>query len=159
MLHSSLPDPEKLRLRMAGLCSRSEQCTYDIRLKLRKARLSAAKIDEIIEFLIGNKFLSDQRYARAFASYKVRFSAWGRIKIRAYLSQKRIPSRFISEALDDIDEKDYADALHRAALAKAASLNLNDPEERSKLYRHLLSRGFESSLISRQIESLRNESI
>lgn len=150
----SLPDPEKLRLRMAGLCSRSEQCTSDIRLKLRKAGLSTSKTDEIIEFLTENKFLSDRRYARAYASYKVRFSAWGRIKIRAYLVQKRISSDFISEALDAIDEKDYSDALKRAAHAKASSLDLDDREDRQKLYRHLLSRGFESSIVSRMIESL-----
>ena len=156
MPRPSLPDPEKLRLRMAGLCSRSEQCTSDIRLKLRKAGLSTSKADEIIDFLTENKFLSDQRYARAYASYKVRFSAWGRLKIRAYLAQKRISSDLISEALDAIDENDYAEALDRAARAKAAALDPDNPADRQKIYRHLLSRGFESSLISRKIETLRN---
>lgn len=142
---------------MAGLCSRSEQCTSDIRLKLRKAGLSASKTDEIINFLTENKFLSDKRYARAYASYKVRFSAWGRLKIRAYLAQKRISSDFISEAIDAIDENDYAEALDRAARAKASTLDLENPAERQKFYRHLISRGFESPLISRKIDALRNQ--
>lgn len=149
-----IPDPEALRLRMAGLCSRSEQCTFDIRMKLRKTGLTSSKTEEIIDFLTEMKFLSDARYARAFTADKVRFAAWGRLKIRAYLAAKRIPSDCIAEAFDNIDEEEYAAALDRAARSKAASLDLHNREERQKLYRHLLQRGFESGLVSSKISEL-----
>ena len=157
MLKNRIPDPEKLRLRMAGLCSKSEQCTSDIRLKLRKAGLSASQSEEIIEYLTEMKFLSDERYARAFASYKVRFSAWGKLKIRAYLAQKRISSEYISDALERVDAADYSEALDRAARSKAKELDIHNREERQKLYRSLLSRGFESGLISAKINQLAEE--
>ena len=153
-----LPDPEKQRLRMAGLCSRSEQCTSDIRMKLRKAGLNSAQTDDIIRYLEDLKFLSDRRYAKAFATDKVRFSSWGRHKIRTHLAAKRIPSEFISEAMEKIDAKEYAEALDKAARAKAGNLDLKEREDKMKLYRHLISRGFESGLISRKITELINES-
>lgn len=142
---------------MAGLCSRSEQCTSDIRLKLRKAGLNSSKTEEIIEFLTENKFLSDERYARSLASYKMRFSAWGKLKIRAYLAQKRISSEYIHDALDGIDEEEYEEALDRAARSKAKELDLLNHDERQKLFRSLLARGFESPLVSTKIRQLISE--
>lgn len=144
-------DPEALLKRMAGLCAKSEQCTYDIIGKLYRAGLPADKREEIIEYLTAHRYLDDARYARAMASYKVRFSGWGKRKIRMALAAKRIPSEYISEALDAIDEEEYMAALRRVAEAKKRDLDLSDRAQRASLFRHLLSRGFESDLISQVI--------
>ena len=147
--------PEAARLKMADLCARSEQCEFEIREKLRKQGLPSAEADKIITFLIENKFIDNDRYSRSFTNDKVRFSSWGRNKIRQALALKRIPSSAISEALNEIDEKEYHKAIQRAGTAKAKNLDLEDYDDRLKLYRHLMSRGFESSLISKLIAYLR----
>ena len=144
-------DPEALLKRMAGLCAKSEQCSFDINAKLYKAGLSKDKREEIIEYLTANRYLDDARFARSFAGYKVRFCAWGKRKIRMALIAKRIPSELISEALDAVEEQDYLDALRRVIESKKRELDITDREQRSKLYRSLLARGFESPLISREI--------
>lgn len=143
------PDPDALLKRMAGLCAKSEQCTFDISSKLYKAGLPKEKREEIIEYLIANRYLDDSRFARSFASYKVRFSAWGKRKIRMALAAKRIPSQLISEALDNIDDTDYFNAISRVAQAKKKDLDLSDRREVAKFYRQLLARGFEPDMISR----------
>ena len=145
-------DPDALLKRMAGLCARSEQCTFDISSKLYRAGLSKEKREEIIEYLTANRYLDDSRYARSFASYKVRFAAWGKRKIKMALAAKRIPSGLIQQALDDIDPDDYSDAAKRAVEAKKKELDLSVREDRVKLYRHLLSRGFESDIINKYIQ-------
>ena len=147
-------DPEALLKRMAGLCARSEQCTFDIATKLYKAGLPREKREEIIEYLTANRYLDDARFARSFASYKVRFSAWGKRKIRMALAAKRINSNLISEALDAVEEADYAEAIERVLESKKKGIDLNDREQRAKLYRSLLSRGFEADIISKALSSL-----
>ena len=142
-------DPEALLKRMASLCAKSEQCTFDISTKLYKSGLPADKREEIIEYLTAHRYLDDARFARSFASYKVRFSGWGKRKIRMALAAKRIDGSLIADALDAIDHDDYADALSRVAESKKRNLDLQSREDRQKLYRHLLSRGFESDLISK----------
>lgn len=151
------PDPAEYRLKMAGLCARSEQCSFDIKTKLYKVGLSSQAIESIIDFLKEEAFLSDRRYAKSYANDKVRFAAWGRLKIRHTLVGKRIPSNYISDALSLIDEDDYEDALDRAARAKASSLDLSERDGAVKLYRHLLSRGFESDISSRKVKELIKE--
>lgn len=149
--------PDAARLKMADLCARSEQCEYDIRQKLRKMCIPVSEIDNIIEFLIERRFIDDARFAKSFTNDKIRFSCWGKNKIRMALRMKRIPSCIISEAFEDINEDDYNDALWKAAKSKAKSLDLLDYNDRAKLYRHLLSRGYESSLISSAIAALRTQ--
>jgi len=58
----------------------------------------------IVERLVQEKFIDEERYAIAFAKDKFRFSGWGRIKIRYALQQKRIGNNDIVNALSLIDE-------------------------------------------------------
>ena len=146
--------PETMRLRMADLCARTEQCEYDIRMKLRRAAIAASDADDIIAFLRRERFVDDDRYACAFARDKVRFSAWGPYKVRLALAAKRIPAAVIAKALQSVDQKDYAEALRKTATAKSRSLDLTDRDDRLKLYRHILSRGFESDKAKEAIRAL-----
>lgn len=137
---------EKVLLRLAGLCASSEQCTGDIRSKALKAGLSMMDAERVVEYLVSGKYVDDRRFARAFASDKVRFSRWGRMKVRMGLKGKGISDADISEALQSIDAAEYAEALQKALSAKARGLDLSDVKGRQSLYRHLASRGFESAL-------------
>lgn len=147
------PTAESLLKRMASLCAKSEQCTFDIKTKLYKSGLPADQREKIIDYLQANRYLDDRRFARAFANYKVRFSAWGKRKIRMALITKRIPSEMISEALDSIEEQDYEDALKRLIASAKKKADLSDREQRSKVFRSLMARGFESSMISRGLDN------
>lgn len=147
--------PDAARLKMADLCARSEHCEFEIREKLRKKDLNPKEIDNIIQFLRDGKFIDDERFSRAFTNDKVRFAGWGRNKIRQALALKRIPSDIITQALSEIDEKEYLRSLQRVGTSKAKSLNLEDWDDRTRLYRHLLTKGYESSLITKLIAFLR----
>lgn len=145
---------ETALLRMADLCARGEHCSFEIREKLRKMLLPVASVEEIISYLESNRYIDDSRFAHAFARDKVRFSGWGRNKIRMALAMKRIPASDIRNALDDIDAEEYQKALSRAAQAKAKGLDLTDYNDKAKLFRHLASRGFEAAAISKAVKEI-----
>ena len=145
---------ESLLLRLASLCARSEQCESDIVRKIYSKGLGSSDVDWILQNLRERAFVDDARFARSFARDKVRFSAWGRRKIRAALIAKRISEATIGDAFEQIDPDDYADALARAARAKAANLDLAERDDRVKLFRHLVSRGFESDIAMAEIKQL-----
>lgn len=149
--------PEAALIRMADLCARSEQCEADIRQKLYRLGLTSSEVQRVIESLIADRFIDNARFAAAFARDKCRFSAWGRNKIRLALMAKRIKSSDIDDALRSIDEKDYADALRRTAAAKARGMDFSGPDARDnrmRLFRHIISRGFESELASKAVREL-----
>jgi len=148
---------EAALLRMADLCARAEHCGHEIREKLKKMALPSSEIEKIIEYLEENRYIDDSRFAVAYARDKVRFSAWGRNKIRMALAMKHIPSDIVREALENIGEEGYMTALMTATRAKAKNLDLSDRNDYIRLYRHLASRGFESQMISKAIIQYKKE--
>lgn len=142
-----LTPPEALH-RAAALCSSAEHCTADIREKLARWGLTEADSCTIIDRLVQERFIDEQRYAVAFVKDKFRFSGWGRIKMRYALQQKRIDGSDIDHALATLDEEQYNDRLLELLQAKSRSIRDDDPEaRRAKLFRFAASRGFESALI------------
>lgn len=144
---------EQALSRAAALCSRSEHCESQVREKLRQWDLSEDESDRIIEYLYNEKYLDNERFARAFVSDKFRYNQWGRMKIRQALRFLRLPDDAIGQALQEIDDEEYASALRKIIDAKARSLRDDDPRQRqAKLVRHALSRGFEMDLVLRLME-------
>ena len=139
---------------MAGLCAGAEQCAADIRAKILKQGFTPEEAAAMISYLQRNKYLDDSRYARAYAVDKVRFSGWGRMKVRMGLRGKGMGDSIIAQALEYIPETDYKEAIDKVMAAKARSLDLSDVKERQKLYRHMAGRGFESQLIISAMRSM-----
>ncbi len=145
---------EAMRLRLADLCARSEQCEYDLRQKIYRAGLSTEDSDEIISFLKANRYLDERRFARAYCNDKVKFSGWGVHKIRDGLRAKRVPQDVINEAIEAIDRKEYVNKMKQLGIALARQLDLRDYDEKAKFYRRMASRGFESSLITKLADAI-----
>ena len=153
--------PEDARLKMASLCSRSEQCESDIRRKLVNMGLQSSQISDILAFLKDEKFIDNARYAKSFANDKAKFAFWGQFKIKAALVSKHISSSFINEALATIDDEIWENAAMRNASSKARFLDLTLPgddgyQNRKKLYLYLIGRGFSSPLANKAVKVMRN---
>lgn len=147
--------PEQALVRLEELCARSEHSSGELRTKLRQWRIAPADAEEIIESLTARRFVDDSRFARAFVRDKYRFARWGRIKIRLQLRAKGVDTDTISEALELIDSKEYSRILARQLLARMRrSPNVQDPAERQKIFRTMIAKGYEPSLIARAYTAL-----
>ena len=141
--------------RAASLCSSSEHCTGEMNEKLRKWGLTEAESAKAIAYLVNERYIDDERFCRAYANDKFRYSHWGRIKISQMLRHLGLSDPDIEEGLSVIDEEAYAEAIRQALSQKARTLNDEDPYQRKgKLVRHLLSRGFEMSLVLDMVDDI-----
>jgi regulatory protein len=129
-------------------CSRREFCKDDIRNKLQTWNIGDNDIEKIIEILINEKFIDENRYARAFVRDKFTYNKWGKIKIAAHLKIKRIPSEIIKTALDSIDIDVYTKCISELIASHRRSVkSKNQYDLKAKLMRYGLSKGFESSTL------------
>ena len=135
---------EQALQRATALCSGSEHCVSDMMEKLSRWGLSRQDSERVIDFLLDEKYIDELRYARAYTNDKIRFSHWGRVKIRAMLRMQRISDSEINEALDNIDEQQYLEILEGVIDAKRRSIG-DDASyaSRTKIIRFALQRGFE----------------
>ena len=138
--------------KMAQLCSRSEQCSADIRKKIIAFELVSDVVDEIIEKLKAEKFLNDERYIKAYIADKFKINKWGKVKMRHYLRMKRLPEDVIQNGLDEIDEEKYKAVLIKTMKTKAKTVKKKTKfEKMGQVIRFAQTRGFEPEMIHRYI--------
>lgn len=141
--------------KMAQLCSRSEQCSADIRKKIIAFELVSEVVDEIIEKLRVEKFLNDERYVKAYVSDKFKFNKWGKVKIRHNLRMKGLAEDMILEGLNNIDEEKYKKVLIKTMKDKAKTVKKKSKfEKMGQVIRFAQTRGFEPEMIHRYINSV-----
>lgn len=142
-------------LELMDMCAKAEHCEYEMQEKMRRWGLSDEAQARIMSKLIGDKYVDDERYAQAFVRDKVSFNKWGRRKIDQALWAKRISEDIRQRALDDIADKEYIDILRPLLKQKIRSIKANsDYEERMKLIKYALGRGFDFSIIEECIDTL-----
>ena len=135
-------------LQLAALCAQAEHCQQEMRDKMRRWELDETVQNRIIDRLIKERYIDDERYARAFVKDKIRYNKWGRRKVQQGLWQKRIDADIQQRVLDEIDEKEYLDVLRPLLKQKRKSIRAaSDYELNQKLARFALSRGFTFDLI------------
>lgn len=133
--------------RAAALCSRSEQAPSDIREKLLKWGLNPEEANRVLEQLVSQGFIDEQRYARAFVNDRFAFNGWGRVKIAHQLRLKGIPNEIISEAINLIDEEKYRERLIELLRVKWRAVSDREPRAAwAAMMRFAASRGFEPGI-------------
>lgn len=130
------------------LCSRREYCISEIREKAAGWGIDREETDKLIENLLREKFIDEERYASAFVRDKFNINKWGRIKIGHMLRFKGVPADVVERSLGLLDESTYRKTLEYLITAHRRTITpRNQYDLKAKLMRFALSKGFESSMI------------
>ncbi len=132
--------PTDILGRMERYCASQERSEADVRRKLASLAVSATLSDKVVKLLKEGDFLNETRFAEVFIQSKMK-EHWGKFKIRQGLYAKGIPPEVINEQMGRIDEEAYIGMI-RENIDKWRRLNANDADNRPKLIRHLLTKGF-----------------
>ena len=142
-------------LKAASFCAYQERCRQEVREKLYAYELPDQEIEEILEKLETEKFLNEERFAKAFAGGKFRLKKWGRLKIRQELKMRGIPEAYIRKAWDEIKDEEYIEVLYHLLEKKKNTDRLKSTiEDKQKLLRFALSKGYEQDIIWEGINNL-----
>ena len=129
-------------------CAYQERCHKEVSDKLYSWKLDADEINYIIDHLIQDNYLNEERFAIAFAGGKFRMKHWGRKKIEKKLKEKRVSEYCIKKALEEIDDEDYIRTLFRLIEKKHGSLKDKEPfTKKKKTAAYIYGKGYESDLI------------
>ena len=140
--------PDQILDKMAKYCGYQERCMKDVRDKLKTFDLPQEEKDKILEYLLDNRFVNDERFAKSFVRGKINQSGWGLNKIRFHLMQKGIAKEIIDEALGQTDEDLYRQRLIDILKTKSKTVKAeNDFERKRKLAAYAMQKGFEGSLV------------
>ena len=140
--------PDQVLDKMAKYCAYQERCVKDVRDKLKTFEIPEEEKAKILDYLLDNRFVNDERFVKSFVRGKVNQSGWGVNKIRFHLIQKGIDKDIIEEALGQTDEEAYRQRLIEILKTKAKTVKADsDFEKKRKLAAYAMQKGFEGSLV------------
>ncbi len=136
-------------------CAVNEQCRSAVRDKLYAWGAERELTERVIEHLVKNDFINEARYCKLYCDSKLRLQKWGRIKISYQLRLKRIDTRTVNEAVNNLDPELYQQTL--VSLAESKNETIKEPDEnkrKAKLISFLASHGFEQNEINSVLNNL-----
>lgn len=149
------PDSDYMFSRMKQYCAYQERCVNDIQTKLISWSVRHDIIDDVIHRLMEDDYLNEERFAKTFAGGKLRINKWGKNKIFAELSKRKIPELYIQIALQDIPDEEYLGILKEILTKKDNTLDVKDPFKRKqKLLDYAISKGFHPQVVRKVIEEI-----
>ena len=141
--------------RIKNYCALQDRCQWDVIQKLSEWGLQQATKDHILEILITDKFIDEERFSISFCRGKFRIKNWGKRKIINELRRKQISSICINTGLKEIDEKEYDLVLEKLFYQKERSIkDKNQFTRKTKVANFLIQRGFENNLVWDKIREL-----
>jgi regulatory protein len=140
-------------LQLAQLCARSEHCQHDLTEKMRRWGMTDEAQARVMQRLVGERYVDDERYARAFVRDKIRYDKWGRRKVEQALWMKRIDDDIRERVLGEVDDGEYLAVLRPLLKQKCRSTKAaTDYELNQKLVKFALGRGFTFDIIRQCID-------
>jgi regulatory protein len=127
-------------------CAYQERCLYDVRCKLKEWKVNEETTAWIIDTLISEGYINEERFARMFARGKFNIKSWGIRKIIAEMEKRNISGNCIKKAIQEIRQEDCLEKLDKLAckwLEKKTKGNRN--EKKQKLFRYLVSKGYDTN--------------
>ena len=140
-------------LTLAALCAQAEHCQWEMLEKMRRWEVPEEAQARVMQRLVKEKYVDDERYAEAFVKDKIRYNKWGRRKVDQGLWQKHIDADIRKRVLDEVDDDEYLSVLRPLLKQKRKTTKANsDYELNQKLMRFALGRGFTFDIIRQCID-------
>ena len=145
---------QEVLLRLTSLCSTAEHCSHEMLEKMRRWEIDEDAQTRIMEYLVKEKYIDGERYARFFAKDKIRYNKWGRRKVEQAMWQKHIDTDIQQRVLDEIDDDEYLLILRPLLKSKRRTVKAaNNYEMNMKLIRFAMGRGFTMDIIRQCLDN------
>jgi regulatory protein len=119
---------------------RKERTEKEMRGWLAEREVDPEEIERVMDYLIENLAVDDERFANVYVDDKRRISGWGNDRIESALRKRGVPSALISAALAGDGEESEVDRATRVLLDRGSPLE--DARDRQRALGLLARRGF-----------------
>ena len=152
---TSFTEDEKIIIeKIQSYCLYQDRCIKEVKNKLYSFKASSQLIKNIVEYLIDNDYLNEERYTKMFIQGKLRIKKWGRIKLNYELKSKGIDIKIINEHINQISEDDYIRYFNEFSTNKIKFLKGSKDQKKRSFINYFTYRGWENSLIYEKLKDV-----
>ena len=142
---------------MARYCSYQDRSQYEVEQKLNDYYLPVGVRNKILDFLVDEKFLDEDRFVKSFVRSRFKQKKWGRRKIVSHLRVRKITQSKIELGMKEIPESEYRELVHQLASKKHRELqlkSLDQLKEKARILNFLAQKGFENEYVYEAVNAL-----
>jgi regulatory protein len=118
----------------------------EMREKMQRRGYFPKVIDEVVERLFQDRYLDDAHYAEVYIESMKRYKYYGAFVMKKRLFEKKVPREIAEEKLRELltenDEREIATQYIEKEFGNLEKVRKFSYEEKQKVMRRLLSRGF-----------------
>jgi regulatory protein len=142
--------------RLRNYCALQDKCQWDVIQKMQEWGLLEDSQNHILELLIEEKYVDEERYSRSFCRGKFRIKKWGKIKISNELKKKKISEVSINKGLEEISNFEYQEELDMQYHKKKKFIKeKNYFIKKKKIATYLINKGYESNVVWNKLKELK----
>ena len=151
----SFTEDEKIIIeKIQSYCLYQDRCIKEVKNKLYSFKVSSQLVENIVEYLIDNDYLNEERYTKMFIQGKLRIKKWGRIKLKYELKSKGIDIKIINEHINQINEEDYIEYFNEFSTNKIKFLKGTLDQKKRSFINYFTYRGWENNLIYEKLKDV-----
>ena len=151
----SFTEDEKIIIeKIQSYCLYQDRCVKEVKNKLYSFKVSSQLVENIVEYLIDNDYLNEERYTKMFIQGKLRIKKWGRIKLKYELRSKGIDIKIINEYINQINEEDYIEYFNEFSTNKIKFLKGTLDQKKRSFINYFTYRGWENDLIYQKLRDI-----
>jgi len=151
----SFTEDEKIIIeKIQSYCLYQDRCIKEVKNKLYSFKVSSQLVENIVEYLIDNDYLNEERYTKMFIQGKLRIKKWGRIKLKYELRSKGIDIKIINEHINQINEEDYIEYFNEFSTNKIKFLKGSNDQKKRSFINYFTYRGWENNLIYEKLKDV-----
>ena len=141
--------------KLKRFCDYQERCHKEVKTKIRTLKVPFSLHQKLLQQLIEEGYLNEQRFTESFVRGKFRIQSWGKVRIKNELKARQISDYLIEKTLNQINEQDYQDTFEKQFL-KAEARYRKDSLQKSKqkIISYLTQKGWEYERINLRLEQI-----
>ena len=129
-------------------CAYQERCSSEVIQKLSTLGADEHQQQIVLDALLKEAYVDDNRFANVYAQGKYKYNQWGRIKIFLELTRRGIPSNIITQAIGGINEEAYTRILQHLIEKKMYMLKNKPPRQAMEKTAYFCTgKGFEPEIV------------
>lgn len=136
----------ELRMSAMNLLARREHSRKELFGKLRQKAESPVLLDDVLDQLVAENLISDERFTESFIRSCVN-RGQGPLKIGQALQQRGIAADCVTLAMESADV-DWCELARSVKGKRFGAARASDQKEKAKMFRFMQSRGFSCDIIS-----------
>lgn len=141
---------------LENYCAYQERAHSEVVEKLRGMRMIPEAIDAVVDHLIQEDFLNEERFARAYVRGKFNQKHWGKKRLIQGLKQKQLSAFAIKAGMSELIELDYRGSFETLARRiTETTQGGKTAASKKKIADYLLYRGWESEWVYDWINQLK----